>query len=511
MAEKVTTAAVTPETATTLETEPAGPSLITLLTCWLRPATNAPKLASLKLRWAYLIHILAGLAFFFIFLVLVQIEVWNAGEHINVFVELAEEFGDDGEEAVLATAVTFLSIEIGFVLLAFIALPWGAADERLRSSWAHALRFTWLHTTHALALLLVIGPAMLGLSEVRRSYHRTHQGPQYDVQYPSPPTPPPNAKPGSQAMKDFQKAQTQWQREVQAAYGAAWLKYQGWRRTQPFLVQHNDAIIGWLCIAGSTWMLWALFRSVGARRAPAIVERPPTCEFCGYNLTGTAIESRCPECGTPAIESLGPHVRTGTDWDRGGGLRAWWRCALDALFRPGMLGRQIQVTTQPRRFRSFCWSLILLAAFVGAAALPAGYVLLYGRGPLAHDIEVLTIGVPVTAACSGAGMLMVAMLIASIVGMIQTWRYRRNLLPAAAQMASYLTLVFLAWGVFMAAWILLFRASIESEWFQSWVMVLGGTAVLLAFAVLFVPQLAWLAVCFMLVWRGTAGARYANK
>lgn len=241
------------------------------------------------------------------------------------------------------------------------------------------------------------------------------------------------------------------------------------------------------------------------------VQRPPTCDYCGYNLTATPLESRCPECGTPAMESLGPHARPGTKWDRGAGLRVLWRCAMEAVLRPSMLGRQIQVTTQPHRFRSFCWSLILSAAFVGAAAVPVGYVLAEHLNPLLYEPEVITIGMPVIAACSGAGMLMLAMLVASVVGLIQTWQNKRNLLPAAAQTASYLSLLFLAWGVFMAAWVVLFRASVESEWFQGWVVALGGDAVLLAFAGLLLPQLACLVICFIFVWKGTAAARYASK
>ena len=496
---------------TTDQTTPAVSSLLAVFTCWLRPATTAPRLAACKLRWAYLIHLLAGTAFFFVFIALVQIDVWFRGGGFNVLQEVAREWGADWRQIAVAVVSTALGIEAGFVGLALILLPWGAADERLRSSWAHALRFTWLHTTHALALLLVIGPAMLVLNNLPRSHYRAHPPPPYDVRYPPYPDLPRNAIPGSQAWKEHQLAVRQRQEAVKEGHNNWLVKYQQWRKTLPFLVRHSEALMAFLCTAGSAWFLWALFRATGARRMITTVQRPPTCDYCGYNLTATPLESRCPECGTPAMESLGPLVRPGTEWDRGAGLRILWRCAMEAVLRPRMLGRQIQVTTQPHRFRSFCWSLILSAAFVGAAAVPVGYVFAYNRNPLDYDIEVLTIGMPVTAACSGAGMLMIAMLVASIVGMILTWRYKRNLLPAAAQMASYSTLVFLAWGVFMAAWVVLFRASVESEWFQGWVVALGGAAVLPAFAGLLLPQLAWLVICFIFVWKGTTAARYASK
>ena len=81
----------------------------------------------------------------------------------------------------------------------------GGGDERLRSSWAHALRFTWLHTTHALALLLVIGPALTCdfPSGAVNTTKRIQAVLVRRAAPPRPPVPPPNATPGSQAMKDY--------------------------------------------------------------------------------------------------------------------------------------------------------------------------------------------------------------------------------------------------------------------------------------------------------------------
>ncbi|MGQ9650685.1 MAG: hypothetical protein ACUVXJ_11290 [Phycisphaerae bacterium] len=118
---------------------------------------------------------------------------------------------------------------------------------------------------------------------------------------------------------------------------------------------------------------------------------------------------------------------------------------------------------------------------------------------------------PVLAATSGAGMLMLAMLIASVVGIIQTWQSKRNLLPAAAQMSAYLSLLFLGWELFMAVCFTLLAVAVEQEWFINWLMTWGPSVALSLFAILIFPQLVWLAVCFMFVWKGTAAARYANR
>jgi len=487
--------------------------LLALLTCWLRPATHAPRLTGVKLRWAYLVHILAGLAFFFGVLLFVQIDAWMRGSHYNVFADLVRELEGDWEEATLITGFSVLGIEIGFLALALIVLPWGAADERLRSSWAHALRFTWLHTTHALVLLVVIGSAALVIDNARRSYYRRHpqSPPDYGVAYPQQPPRPSNAAPNSQAWKDYVAAQAQYMQKMQE-YHRDWRRnYQKWRRTQPFIVQHHEDMLAWLCIAGSVWVLWALFRSVGARRTLTRVERPPTCEFCGYNLTGTAIEGRCPECGTPAFESLGPQVRPGTSWERGGGLIAWTRCHAAAVFRPRMLGHQIQVTTQPHRHRWLWWSLILPCFLAGAATTLISYMIIEQCNPMEQEPEIVTIVMPIIGACSGAGMLMIAMLLAGAIGMIQTWLHKRNLLPAAAQMAAYLSPLFLLCGLFLAAWSVVFVVGVEERWFRHLASRWRMDDDLLAFGFFVVPQLAWLALCFVLIWKGTSAARYANR
>jgi hypothetical protein len=489
----------------------SGASLLTVLTCWLRPATAAPSLTGIKLRRAWAIHILAAIVFFTGFLILADLDAWSRGGSYSAFGEIIHEFDRNAEEATLITVLTILGIEAGFAVLALIVLPWGAGDERLRSSWAHALRFTWLHTTHALPLLLVIGLVYLGIEGNRHSYYQTHSSPSFNFSPPASPTPPQNAAPNSQAWTDYQAAIVKHNEAVQE-YWRNWRRdYQKWRRAQPFLVQHNEAMIGWLCIAGSAWILWALFRSVGVRRESTGSAGPPICEFCGYNLTGTAIEGRCPECGTPAIESLGPDVRPGPGWERGGGLRAGWRCAADAILRPTCFGHQIQLTTGPRRHRRLLWSLILPSVVIGAAATLICYVIVERHNPMEYEPEVVTIVAPMIGACSGAGMLMIAMLVAAVVGMLQTWLHKRNLLPAAAQMVSYLSPVFVAWGLFLAAWIALFCAAIRNDWFRDWLRAWGLGMDLSIFSILVLPQLVWLALCAVLTWKGTSAARYANR
>jgi hypothetical protein len=57
------------------------------------------------------------------------------------------------------------------------------------------------------------------------------------------------------------------------------------------------------------------------------------CESCGYDLSATLEEGRCPECGRPVGESLPAH-RGGTAWQRAPGLFSWALTCKRVLFNP---------------------------------------------------------------------------------------------------------------------------------------------------------------------------------
>lgn len=105
----------------------------------------------------------------------------------------------------------------------------------------------------------------------------------------------------------------------------------------------------------------------------------PWCDVCGYNLIAADPAGRCPECGRPVAESLGPETRPPTPWERGPSL---WNLSVIAR----QLGTLIR---HPRRLffsmptlngqraaqRWLLWSM-LAVAIPGALLVPILYIVL---------------------------------------------------------------------------------------------------------------------------------------
>lgn len=83
-----------------------------------------------------------------------------------------------------------------------------------------------------------------------------------------------------------------------------------------------ENIIAPLLVVLMSLVAWALAGLIFAarreyrRRGDYPQAHDPTCDRCGYNLVASDPAGRCPECGKPVAESLGPQVRLPTPWER---------------------------------------------------------------------------------------------------------------------------------------------------------------------------------------------------
>jgi hypothetical protein len=483
---------------------------MTFLTGWCLPAATARRTNHVRLLDAYIVHVLAGVSGFLLFITFVAIaeapQVLGVQgvlmELCDVVALLVNEFKRDPWDMGLITAAFVGFIELAFLLVALIVTPWGARDERMRSSFAHALRRTWLHTPHMLMAVFFVGMLGTTLSRMETAWLEARRSPSL-----GPAPQPGNAAPGSQAWKDWQEAQQ-----------AYWTKYHEWwmelQRKQPWYFRYLEFIVAWSCVTSALWVLWALLRAVGVRRAAPPIARPPTCEACGYNLTAMSIEGRCPECGEPVALSLGPTARAGTPWHRRreiGRLTAWWLCTLKWLCRPKELGRQIRVVSPDIDHRGFLvmhLPVIFIFAWMGILSL---YVVEAGRSPFFHDTDFLFFACPVLAVVVALAALGLSMLAAGMIGLGFLLDCKRNLLSGAMQVVSYLSGCLTLWIAFAFASGAGAFAFAEAGNFYTLERATGINEWDLALLAWLLPNIACLVGYFGLVVRGTAGTRFANR
>lgn len=460
---------------------------------------------------AFVVHFLSAVAIILLVSVLIGIAevpgavgitgaVWGL---MTVLGGITEEFARYPWQVGLTTAAIGASIELGFVALALVITPWGAQDEPIRSSFANALRRTWLHTTHALVAVLLVGTLGTTLSRMETAWDST-----YPIPAPEWPERPPEDLPrDSQAWKDYQKDRQR-----------LWEQHRKWMKEleskQPWYFRHLEIIIIDASVLSAIWLAWALLRAVGAPRRTPPIPRPPTCEACGYNLTTIPMESRCPECGEPVMHSLGPNTRCGTPWQRRtevGRLAAWWRCCVDSISRPRQFGRQVRVVslgTDHRRFLVTHLPIVFILTAVGVILL---FVVDTGQNPFAEEPIVAFVVCPLLGTMVTLATLGLTMLAAGVVGLWYVIQDKRNLLAGSMQIASYLAGYLTLWIAFAWATGAIVMAMNEAGLFHIMENVSGIDDDLLAFFAWLIPNLVCAVAYFDLVARGTAGLRYANR
>lgn len=138
-----------------------------LLVGWLLPRTTARRLAHVGLLKALVVQIFSVLT---VFLLIDGLIAWALGRPpLDVLREIIRE-AQRHPEIFMVLVIAFGIFELFLLALAVALLPWGARDEKARSSLYHAVRTLWLQTPQiAVAFGLVITCGMIW-QRIRRHF-----------------------------------------------------------------------------------------------------------------------------------------------------------------------------------------------------------------------------------------------------------------------------------------------------------------------------------------------------
>lgn len=131
----------------------------------------------------------------------------------------------------------------------------------------------------------------------------------------------------------------------------------------------------------SIWVLVVWLRVLRACAEPGRPqERLARCDACGYDLRGIDLTGRCPECGLPIEESLGPGRRRPTQWEaaaHAAPIRSYVQTVRDVILRPRVFFRSMRAWAPLDTALRFAIVTFTILALVTAIALvrllPAPY------------------------------------------------------------------------------------------------------------------------------------------
>jgi len=484
---------------------PAIAALALMVVC---PATTARRTRHVSLLSAYGVHLLAAML---TLLVICFGTVMADNSHtpggvividgvLKILAELADEISRFPGWALLTFVGAILFPALIIATLALTIMPWGARDEPIRKSFRHSFKSLLLCTAVIPMFAVIITSAVVPLERAASTGFAPARGI-------SPPPQPSNATPNSPEWKQWQEASNDY-------WADYWAERQKWMVKQPWYVRHSQIVVINVVFPCIAWFLLLTLRAVGAARPTMPIARPPHCEACGYNLSTIPMESRCPECGEAVAESLGPDARPGTPWQHRramGGWLAWWRTTGEAIRRPNAFGRLPCLTTGATDHRSFmAWHVPILFA-IGAVTVPLLYFVIEGGIIFVeHPESGFTLPTVIGSLCvfGATGMTLLS---ATIVGLIVSFSQKRNLLPGAIQVSSYLMAYLTAWCLFGAMVTIAVAVGDQQKWFEA---IETKTRIDAEFALLlswFVPNAIVGVHYFSLVARGVTGTRHANR
>lgn len=125
---------------------------------------------------------------------------------------------------------------------------------------------------------------------------------------------------------------------------------------------------------GIVFMLLISHRFANYDLATSEIEPTSYCDDCGYDLSHTARDGRCPECGRSAASSFDPDVpRACNDWQRRRSPRSYVRTVCSAFESPRTFYQELRMRDGTVHAGSF-WLVTMLS--MGACAFPWSFLVL---------------------------------------------------------------------------------------------------------------------------------------
>jgi hypothetical protein len=379
------------------------------------------------------------------------------------------------------------------VASAWILMAWGARDEHLRSTFRHALRRVCVQSPH-FAWAVLFSLSVMSIREI------SHTKWTVDISV--------------RAGEIYSETVAQSRQFNRSRYDTA-RKIARTEIGTPWWIGYRGAIDEALFGISILWIVWGLFRATGAPRPDENSSRPPTCEWCGYDLTGASLDGKCPECGTGVHDSLDDSVRRGAPWERRreiGHIKAFAISTVDPVLHPESIGRRLEVWSGSRDYRSF-FKIYLAVIFV-SVTVEQGVEALASDNWSINSYDAwrwLWFTGPGAAAYTALGTAMFVTLTAGLFGGLYSARYQRNVTSGFMQAASYLCGHLAIGAVLISASTIYCLVMGVPEWLSDWASLVGMRPDKMAMLIQGAFGLTWLALFLFALSRIGVGIRYANR
>jgi len=500
-----------PQAADCAPAERSSPAVYALVTSWCCPARTTARMAGVSLPAAFAVHFCALLLGLLATFIIINWEAFREHQPPATFVadavtawrQFDRELPSDAATRWAIVGGVALCFEVIVLAVALAVAPWGARDERLRDSIRHALHRTWLHTPHAVVALLLAG-ILTDELEIGRKRWIVESEARFLRNHPPPKLP--SDSDDQAAMARYNSAQRAWRSH---------LNQEVYRQSRPWYRAYAYKLASIVNVAVIVWFVWALIRGVSAPRRVAPRTHAPLCRHCGYDLTGSPVDGRCPKCGAPDRDSGRGNGLGGIPWEhraRIGGWRAYARTFVASIRQPEKLARGVAIATSRAHALRFMAVNVVLASLVYSVICVASRYLQAWRnvGNISKTAEYWLSATLLFTLSAMLGVILLGTATAALVAaFILRAHDRRNLLgwigQSAAYSSSYVALGFIV--------VQIFGDEVASTW-SYWMRLRGhsfSAIQMLSHALGFVPTIIVALGYVAHLRRAVQGVRYAYR